>query len=116
MKFGYGVASLLLIGLVFLTTFCAQACFEPAPISNCPVHQNNDCCKHEDSNAGKVTLTTLNHHRVTKVFVARPAQLATIPMADPFVFSLLRKTETGFQPASLNRPLSPSPILHAIRI
>jgi hypothetical protein len=116
MKLGRSLASLLLISLVLLTTFCAQACFDPVPASKCPMHQTNDCCKHEDSNAGRVTLATLNHHRITKVFSVRPAQLAPLTAPDPFVFSLLPDTETGFQSSPQGRLLSPSCSPHILRI
>jgi hypothetical protein len=116
MTFGRRIASLFLISLVFVTTLCAQACFDPVPDSKCPMHQTSDCCKHEDSNAGRVTLATLNQHRMTRVVIAWPAQVAHQSSTDLIGFQFATSLETELHPPALSRPLIPSSVPLALRI
>jgi hypothetical protein len=110
-----GLASSLLIGLVLVTTLCAQACFDPAPKSECPVHQSNDCCKHEDSNAGRATLATLSQHRITTGVIASMVPVAQLPEIDLRSWENPLQSNPDFYLSFLKQPLPP-PIPHALRI
>jgi len=110
-----GIASFLLIGLVLVTTLCAQACFDPAPKSECPVHNSNDCCKHEDSNAGRAILATLSQHRVTIGVIASMIPVAQLPRMDIDGWENPSWSNLDFYSSFLKQPLSP-PIPHALRI
>src|SRR5437773_4900207 len=116
MTVGGRIVSLILVGLVFVTTLCAQACFDPAPNSKCPMHQTNDCCKHEDSNAGRVTLATLNHHRITKVTIAWPAQAAQPSGTESSGIQLTLGAATDLTPSSQRTSRNPYPKLQTLRI
>ena len=115
MKLDRSLASVLLISLVLVTTLCAQACFEPARDAKCPVHSTNDCCKHEDSNAGKGTVAALSPHRITIGVIASTTPVAQLPDLDLPGWGNISRSDPDFYQSFLKHPLSP-PIPHTLRI
>jgi|KBSSwiStaDraftv2_1062776.scaffolds.fasta_scaffold110461_3 hypothetical protein len=115
MNIARGFASLMLISLVIVTTICAQACLEPARDSSCPVHSSDDCCKHDDSNAGRATLATLSHQRTEMGVIASTTPVAQLPEVDLPGWGNPSRSTPDFYSSFLKEPLSPS-ILHALRI
>ena len=63
----------ILVLAIFATASCAQACVDfstegSAPKTDCPVHHEKDCCRHENPNSATAA-SAVTHVSKTKEFV-----------------------------------------------